>query len=258
MRAIFSEENNLIIPTSDAAGPWDPGMQHGSAPSSLIARAAERYIGDEDFLVSRLTIDLMRPVPIAPMDLRITPIREGRQIKVLDIRIVQGGKETVCASVLAVRKQKVDTPALSQPPALELPYADDIPEETGVFSGTSPFVNGLWVRQAKGSFLEPGPAAVWYRFVRPMMEGEEISPLMRAVASGDFCNGQSSALDFTKWTFVNADLTIDLIRYPEGEWVLLDAESWLDEEGGCLAMGKLADKSGYFGTARQHLVVRSR
>ncbi|MGK2739462.1 thioesterase family protein [Tepidicaulis sp. LMO-SS28] len=258
MRALYSFDGDLVIPTSDAAGPWDPGMQHGSAPSSLIARAAERYIADDDFMVSRLTIDLMRPVPISPMDVRIVPTREGRQIKVLDIRIVQDGKETVCASVLAVRKQAVDTPTLSQPPALELPLPSDIAAEEDVFSGTSPFVNGLSVRQAKGSFREPGPAAVWYRVNRPMMEGEAMTPLMRAVATGDFCNGQSSALDFTKWTFVNADLAIDLIRYPKGEWVLLDAESWLDAEGGCLAMGKLADEAGYFGTARQHLVVRPR
>ena len=53
---------------------------------------------------------------------------------------------------------------------------------------------------------------------------------MRAAMVGDFCNGISSVLDFREWTFINGDLTIHLARLPVGEWILLDAQSWIGDE----------------------------
>jgi len=74
----------------------------------------------------------------------------------------------------------------------------------------------------------------------------------------DFCNGTSAALDFRDWTFLNADLTISMAREPIGEWILLDAESWIGSEGAGLAMARLADRGGYFGRCVQSLVIERR
>jgi hypothetical protein len=81
---------------------------------------------------------------------------------------------------------------------------------------------------------------------------------MRAAVAADFCNGVSSVLDFAQWTFINGDLTVSLSRLPVGEWILLDAESWLGPEGAGIAFGKLADAQGYFGRAIQSLVIEPR
>ncbi len=59
---------------------------------------------------------------------------------------------------------------------------------------------------------------------------------MRAAMTGDFCNGVSSVLDFDEWTFINADLTISLARMPVGEWILLDAQTWLGDHGAGLGV----------------------
>src|SRR3979411_3457512 len=40
MNAIFSVDGNRVVTSPDAAGPWDPGMQHGSAPAALVVWAA--------------------------------------------------------------------------------------------------------------------------------------------------------------------------------------------------------------------------
>jgi hypothetical protein len=45
---------------------------------------------------------------------------------------------------------------------------------------------------------------------------------------------------------------------PVGEWILLDAESWIGPEGAGIAFGKLADTKGYFGRAIQSLVIEPR
>ncbi len=81
---------------------------------------------------------------------------------------------------------------------------------------------------------------------------------MRAAMTGDFCNGVSSVLDFNEWTFINADLTISLARMPVGEWILLDAQTWLGDQGAGLAFAKLGDERGYFGRAIQSLVIERR
>ena len=91
-----------------------------------------------------------------------------------------------------------------------------------------------------------------------LVEGAPVSQAMRAVVAADFCNGTSAALDFRQWTFINADLTVSFARQPVGEWILLDAESWIGPDGAGLATARLADVSGYFGRAVQSLVIEKR
>ncbi len=102
------------------------------------------------------------------------------------------------------------------------------------------------------------PPAIWYRVDRPLVEGFAISQAVRAVVAADFCNGTAAALDFRQWTFINADLTVSFARQPQGEWILLDAESQIGSDGAGLATARLADQRGYFGRAVQSLVVEKR
>jgi hypothetical protein len=110
----------------------------------------------------------------------------------------------------------------------------------------------------RGGFLKPGPGAIWYRTDRPILEAAPISQMMRAVVAADFCNGTSSVLDFDKWTFINADLTVSLTRAPVGDWILLNAETWIGPDGAGVAAGRLGDLNGYFGRAVQSLVIEKR
>jgi Thioesterase-like superfamily len=91
-----------------------------------------------------------------------------------------------------------------------------------------------------------------------MVEGHAVSQAMRAVVAADFCNGTGAVLDFRDWTFLNADLTMNMAREPVGEWILLDGESWIGPEGTGLAMARLADQHGTFGRVVQSLVVEKR
>jgi hypothetical protein len=51
---------------------------------------------------------------------------------------------------------------------------------------------------------------------------------------------------------------VSMAREPVGEWILLDAESWIGPDGAGLAMARLADTQGYFGRTVQSLVVERR
>ncbi len=248
---------NRVETSPNAAGPWDARMQHGSAPSSLIASVAEHMPTLTPMRVARLTIDLLRPVPIGPLTIEQEITREGRKIQLSTIRLISDETEVVRASILKLRRQPTSLPpevALAPP---DVPFPEMLQDDQQHENPTA-FISGLTLRSAVGNFLTPGPAKVWFRVNRPVLDGQPISPLMRAVITSDFCNGSSTDLDWSKWTFINADLTITLAREPVGDWILLDSKTWLGGEGSGIAFAGLADRQGYFGRAVQNLLIEQR
>jgi hypothetical protein len=164
----------------------------------------------------------------------------------------------VRAAVLKVRQAELELPEHVVEEQVILPGPEQVRETKIRFTSHEQFAGGLTLRAARGSFGEAGPAAFWFRAERQIIAGEATSPLMRAAMTGDFCNGISSELDFKEWTFINADLTVSLSRYPVGDWILLDAQTWVGDHGAALAFAKLGDERGYFGRAIQSLVIERR
>jgi hypothetical protein len=255
MRPIFRIDGTRVIVSPDAGGPWDPSMQHGSAPSSLVVWAAERIPAKSPMRIARVTIDLMRPVPLSELTIESEVLREGRKIQLCMVRLRAADVVVVAATVLKIRRDAVLLPSdvADQPVGLPGPAASR-PEPMS----SSPFVQGMAVRAARGGFIARGLHALWYRVDWPLVDGYAVSQAMRAVVAADFCNGTATALDFNSYTFINADLTVNMAREPVGEWVLLDATSWIGSDGAGLAAARLADESGYFGQVAQSLVIEKR
>jgi hypothetical protein len=257
MDAIYRVDGDRVVTSPNAAGPWDARMQHGSAPAALVVWAAERIPTQVPMQIARVTIDLMRPVPVASLTLRTEVLREGRKIQLCAVRLLAGDVLVAGATVLKIKTASLMLPPDVDGAAVELPGPDQSAIEPADFS-SSPFVTGISLRAARGRFGVPGPGAIWYRVDRPLVEGADVSQAMRAVVAADFCNGTSAALDFRDWTFINADLTVSFARQPVGEWILLDAQSWIGPDGAGLAMARLADQRGYFGRTIQSLVIEKR
>jgi hypothetical protein len=257
MDPIFRVDGNLVVTSADAAGPWDPRMQHGSAPASLVVWAAEAIATPVPMQIARLTIDLMRPVPVAPLTIATEVLREGRKIQLCAVRLLADGVVVVSATVLKIKARSLALPPEIADPPLELPGPDRSMVEPADHAG-SPFTKCISMRAARGRFGMVGPAAIWFRIDQPLIAGSPISQAMRAVVAADFSNGTASALDFREWTFINADLSVNFARQPVGEWILLDGECWIGPDGAGLAMSRLADQHGYFGRAVQSLVIEKR
>jgi hypothetical protein len=226
MEAIYRVDGNRVVTSPHAAGPWDPTMQHGSAPSSLVIWAAETIPTPQPMQIVRLTVDLMRPVPVAPLTIETEVLREGRKIQLCAVRLVAKDVVVVRASVLKIRSQTLALPPDVVDPPIELPGPEAGRPMARRPTGNS-FVSGISTSVVRGGLMTPGPGAIWYRVDRPIVENAPISQVMRAVVAADFSNGTSSVLDFSKWTFINADLTVSLARPPVGDWILLDSESWI-------------------------------
>ncbi len=256
MEPIFRPDGNRVVTSPDAAGPWDPRMQHGSAPATLVVWAAEAIPTPVPMRIARVTIDLMRPVPVAPLSIESEVLREGRKIQLCGVRLLADGVAVVSASVLKIKRQTAELPPEIADLPVELPGPDQCSDDPRNI--TSPFVKCISMRAARGRFGQIGPGAIWFRVDHPLIAGSPVSQAMRAVVASDFSNGVSPVLDFKAWTFINADLTVNLAREPVGDWVLLDGESWIGPDGAGLAMSRLADRQGYFGRAIQSLVIERR
>ena len=257
MPPIYRVDGDTVVTGPDAAGPWDRRMQHGSAPASLVTWAAERIATSVPMNIARVTIDLMRPVPVAPLTITTEVLREGRKIQLCGVELFADGVKVVGATVLKIKAQAHALPD----DVGELPVTLPPPEASLVEDGhaaTSPFAGMMSMRAARGRFGQAGAGAIWFRVDHPLIAGEAVSQAMRAVVAADFSNGTASTLDFRAWTFINADLTVNLARPPVGEWILLDGESWIGPDGTGLAMSRLADRQGYFGRAVQSLVIEKR
>ncbi len=54
------------------------------------------------------------------------------------------------------------------------------------------------------------------------------------------------------------DATMQHGSAPVGDWILLNAETWIGPDGAGIAAGRLGDSNGYFGRAVQSLVIKKR
>ncbi|MFL6846139.1 MAG: thioesterase family protein [Allosphingosinicella sp.] len=252
--AAYVVEGELARATAHAAGPWNPSLQHGGAPASLVVRTAERVPATGPMRVARVSVELLRPVPVAELAVQVATLREGRKIQLVEVRLLHDGKEVVRGTVLKVRTTDLKLPSGPVLPPLGVPPPAGVAPDPDFSFG---FAAGFELRRLteRGRL---GPARVWFRQHGAIVEGEPLSPAMRATAVGDYSNGIANALPWSDWTFINADLTVSLAREPEGEWILSDAESWLGEDGTGLAMTRLADERGTFGRAVQSLLLEPR
>src|SRR6476469_7226357 len=156
---IFRVDGNHVVTSPDAAGPWDPRMQHGSAPASLVVWAAEAVPTPVPMRIARVTIDLMRPVPVAPLTLETEVLREGRKIQLCAVRLLAGDALVVGATILKIKMQALSLPSEVADVALDLPGPDQARDEQPSVS-SSPFVTGISMRAARGRFGLPGPGAI--------------------------------------------------------------------------------------------------
>ena len=242
-------------------GPWHPQQQHAGPPIALVCQELERVAQPHGLLhLARLTANLLRPVPIADIEVRVQEDYVGRNAGHFSAVALAGGKELIRATALFQREGDLPLPA--RLPGHPLPMApkspaDSPPQRFPFAHGELGYPDLIESRLAAGTMFQ-GPSAVWFRLNHPLTEGYAPSPYQRVAVAADSGNGISAVLDLSAYLFVNSDLTINLLRRPVGEWIGLDARTLLSSHGGGLAESVLYDEVGLIGRATQSLAVRAR
>ena len=253
---------DVVASTPLARAGWYEEGQHGGVVSALLARCVEAVPTLAPMEVARLTVELFRVVPITTLRTAARVIREGKRIQVVEASLFDDDDlELARAAALRLRTTRLDLPGTARPSHPPVPAPDELPvPDMGHWGlGDSGRVlyhrHAIEVREVGEGFRREGPGAMWLRIHRPLVAGEEITPLTRAVVTGDFVNGLSRLIDARRFVFMNADLTIHLSRMPRGEWVGLSAESLYDPGGRGVATGVLFDRESAIGRSTQSLFL---
>ncbi|HEV2724422.1 MAG TPA: thioesterase family protein, partial [Thermoleophilaceae bacterium] len=256
--AFYLREGGEFAATELPRGPWDFESQHAGPPCALLGRAVDRAGALEGARMARITFEILRPVPIAHLTCTAQVVRPGRSVELIDGVLSCEGLDLIRARGWRIRTEAV---ALhEQPPAEDQPPGPDQAQARRFFpvDWDAGYHTAMEVRFLSGSYTEAGPARAWMRMRVPLLEGEEPSALDRVLVAADSGNGVSSPLDYRRYLFINADLSVALRRLPTGEWVCLDSVTYAEPDGVGLSDTALLDERGIVGRATQSLLVRSR
>jgi hypothetical protein len=258
--AFYEADGDRYLATELTRGPWDPGAQHAGPPAALLGRALELLPDAEKFQVPRVTTEILRPVPIAPVRVSARVVRPGRRVQLLEAELSDAdGEPLMRVGGWRIRTAPVEIPPEAAAPAVAPPGPEEGGEveffPTGQELG---YHSAMEIRFLEGGFLEPGPATVWLRMRQPLVAGEEPTPLQRVLVAADVGNGVSASLDYRRYLFINVDLTVHLERMPVGEWVCVDAVTLPQPNGVGTAESVMSDRQGRIGRALQTLLISSR
>ncbi|MGW4207376.1 thioesterase family protein [Lentzea sp. NPDC004789] len=238
--------------TPHTVGPWGPDSQHLGPPSALLVRALLALRPT----LSRVTFEVLGPVPVADLAVSTAVERPGRSVELLSATLSCEGRAALTARAWHIVGS--DTTAVAGGSGTTLPPpASAAPMEIPDFWSGGYLAAVEWLSVSGGIFT-PGDAQVWARPRVAVVEGFEPSPLERLFSVVDSASGVSSRVDIRKWYAINTDLTVHLHRQPVGEWVGLDARTTIGPDGAGLATSTVHDVEGPVGTTAQALFVRER
>lgn len=260
-RSFGGDDVEWFTPTELARGPWDPDACHAGPPTAMMVRCLEQALPAIGLV--RVTVDLVKPVPVAGFFIQAEVTRAGRAVGGTTARLVDADG-IVRATATGIHIAAVDAPVFARPldnSGVSWPrLADSVPGEFPLgkpIHGMTGFRDGVSMRYPVGQDNGPGATTLWMSTVG-LLPDEEPSPFQRICPLSDCGNAFSRHLDPESVGFINPDLTIALHRAPEGEWLGMRSVSQWQPTGVGLAQSSLFDEHGPVGTALQTMLLRPR
>lgn len=251
-----------VVATPLTRGPWDNRFQHGGPPCALLAGALDRFGEDaEDWFLARLTVELLRPVPIGPLQVSLHPGHLGRTVQRLEARLHAGDTELGRARGLRMRRTDLGADgAFVLPPAAPWPDPETCePLRFHFFRHEVGYHRAVDLRVVHGEWGRT-PIGLWTRPTVPLVAGRPTSALERLVTLADAQSGMGVPLDPQRWKFVNPDVNVFLERDPResSPWLGFDIRTTASGHGSGLSQSEVRDAEGVVARTIQTLVVGPR
>lgn len=253
-----STNNEWFQPTEHTRGPWDEHACHAGPPTGLLARALQLILPEQR--LTRLTVNLQRPVPFAGFRIEATITRQGRTVSLSEARLIDGQNKVVITAAglhlspveqLGITSYQQSFGSPDDASRGEFPIKETLHDQPA-FNG-----DGVEVRYPEGQTRLPGPTTAWLKTV-PLLNYETPTPFQRICPLADCGNAFGRNAEPSDVTFMNTDLTLVLHRDPQGEWLGTQSVGYWQENGIGLADGLLFDDQGVVGRALQTLILRKR
>ncbi|MFZ5723560.1 MAG: thioesterase family protein [Pseudomonadota bacterium] len=257
---LYTRSGDFFVPTDVGGSPWHPSLLHGGTATGLLGHAVQSQL-PPGFVVTRQTMDLVRPVPKAPLAVRSEIARDGARLKVIGIEVTHDGKTVCRASAVAMKTQHVTLPDYAPLPHPPPPGPDGLPPfsiQQMLDAKGLKIPRGLHTRvEVRGRELwqERGHNMSWMRLPVTILENEPLTPFVRACLLSDLGNGVAQLNLGNATGMINADVTLALYRLPVGEWLGFDAEAQVQATGTGIVHSTLYDRDGSFGFVVQSVMT---
>jgi len=264
--AFFTKHDDDVerySPTDHCRGPWSVDHCHAGPPTGLLARAMELALPQQR--LTRITVELTRPIPFNGFSVTAKVLREGRTVSTAEafIHSLEGNPILSARGLFmnpASEPLSLPNDALTRQPNSS--YGTPAQAELGDFPITQanhpqPFINGEGVqtRYVEGNNSEPGQTCAWLKTV-PLFIDETPSPFQRICPLADCGNAFGRLAEPSDITFMNTDLTVLLHRDPQGDWMGTNSACFWEPTGIGLSDSQLFDEHGIVGRAIQTLLLR--
>lgn len=259
----FTDDHERFQPTDHCRGPWSVDYCHAGPPTGLLARAMELALPSQR--LTRITVELIRPIPFRGFRVTANVLREGRTVSAVEAVIESlDGKVVISARGLFMNPAEEPLQFAEAVVARQPAYGYGTPDQAspGGFPISEtlhdlPAFNGSGVatRYIDKDTGEPGETRAWLKTV-PLFEDEEPSAFQRICPLADCGNAFGRLADPQDVTFMNTDLTVLLHRDPNGDWLGTDARCFWESNGIGMSQAMLFDSEGVVGSALQTLLLR--
>jgi len=251
----FSMKDGWYIGNDGARGPWTADGCHGGPAAAAVARSAELAVPDKQ--ITRLTLDLFKPVPVSGFQVQADVGRNGRRVATVSLRVLNRvGDACATATALFIASEDigpVETTPMTLPDRSSATRAN-FPRIQNVH-GLPTFADAIELMVPEPGPFKPGPNTMWMR-TPALVEGESPSAFQRICPIADCGNGFSRNEEATSVTFINPDLSINMHRSTTSEWIGASFVSRWDRNSIGLSNATLFDDDGLLGTAQQTLLLQ--
>lgn len=257
---LYAREGDFFVPTEAAGSPWHPSVLHGGAGSGLLGFAVAGQV-PAGFVVTRITMDLVRPLPKAPLTVRAQTARDGSRLKVVEVDVAHNGKTVCRASAVLARTQEVALPDYAPRPHAAPPGPEGLPQfniQQLLDAKGLDIPHGLHTRvevRSREPWQERGRNTSWLRLPVEIVQGEALTPFTRTCLLCDLGNGVAQLQLGNATGMINADISLALYRLPRGEWIGFESEAQVQPTGTGIVHSTLYDPDGSFGFVLQSVMA---
>lgn len=262
--ALYLPDDDGFVGTELTQGGWDRHHQHGGPVQGLIARYVERVPTLAPMQVTRLTFDMIRPVPLGPRLLVDTEVvREGKKIQLVEARLRVDDVVHVRATALRLRVDDVSAgralPVDSTADDRPLPGPETYEPAYRDLAHSPGFLRAIDMVRFPRPGRGEGAFGYWIHLTRPLVAGEETSPLSRLCVAGDFTNSIGIIVDPLAFSVINADVTVQVLRPPTGDVVAVVGDTRFGHDRGLgISVAELHDRTGVCAVATTSQLLQLR
>jgi hypothetical protein len=242
---------NRWQPTALAAGPF-AGLQ-GGAVASLLTAEVEALAATRKWGTAIASSGwFLRPTPMTVLRTGLSVVTEGGRVSVIDNTLWPVNEDQPCATVRVTlsRERAVEVPGFVDPES-------DAADPTRFPIRTRQAAHGRpWFMDAMEA--RAGDGVAWFRMNHSIIGDAEFSskaPLSSVLGPADWTHGIARPFQDVV-ADPNPNLTVQLFRQPEGEWVGIRAQArWRPGGGLGAGSGVLLDVHGEIGRVSMSVIL---